>query len=226
MWQLINLITVSNRITAWFAQRFFSFYDKIFGMLSEQFGYLIIASTVVGYYFYFKDMFSGTTKPNLVSWFIWMLAPFIGFYFQLKAGATWSALATFIAGFGPLIVLIISIFKKNGYWKLTTFDFICGFFSILSLIIYILTKNLGISILFAILSDGLAAVPTIIKSWKFPHTETGILYFTGITNNILALLMIKIWSFPIYSFPIYFILVNSIIVIAIYRKNLRNERSV
>ena len=91
-------------------------------MLSEQFGYLILLSTVVGYYFYFKDFFFGKTRPNLVSWFIWMLAPFIGVYFQLKAGAGISVLPVFIAGFGPLLVLIFSLFRKNGYWKITTFD--------------------------------------------------------------------------------------------------------
>jgi hypothetical protein len=189
-------------------------------MLPEQFGYLIIVSTVIGYYFYFKNMFFGETKPNLVSWFIWMLAPFIGVFFQLKAGAGFSVLPVFIAGFGPLLVLIVSLIKKNGYWKLTTFDIVCGLFSILALIIYIFTKNLGISILFAILSDGLAAFPTIIKSWKFPHTETGILYISGIVNNIIGLLIIKNWIFSIYSFGLYFIIVNSIIVFAIYYKKM------
>jgi hypothetical protein len=189
-------------------------------MLPEQFGYLIIFSTVIGYYFYFKDMFFGGTKPNLVSWFIWMLAPLIGFYFQIKAGAGMSSLPVFMAGFGPLLVLIFSIFRKNGYWKLTTFDLICGFFALLALVIYIFTKNLGISILFAIISDGLACFPTIIKSWEFPHTETGILYFTGITNNIIGLLIIKEWTFPIYSFGIYFILANLAIFFAIYHKKI------
>ncbi|MEK7572384.1 MAG: hypothetical protein AAB493_00810 [Patescibacteria group bacterium] len=189
-------------------------------MLPEQFGYLIILSTVIGYYFYFKNMFFGETRPNLVSWFIWMLAPFIGVFFQLKAGAGLSVLPVFIAGFGPLIVLVASLIVKNGYWKITKFDMFCGFLSLIALAIYILTKNLGVSILFAILSDGLAAFPTIIKSWKFPHTETGILYLSGIVNNIIGLLIIKNWIFSIYSFGVYFIIINLIIVFCIYRKKI------
>lgn len=189
-------------------------------MFPEQFGYLIIISSVIGYFFYFRDFFFGETRPNLVSWFLWMLAPFLGGFFQLKAGAGLSVLPVFIAGLGPLVVLIVSLVKKNGYWKLTRFDLICGLFSLISLIIYIITKNIGISILFAILSDGLAAFPTIIKSWKFPHTETGITYFSGVVNNIIGLLVIKNWNFPIYSFGIYFIIVNLIIVFAIYRKKM------
>jgi hypothetical protein len=189
-------------------------------MLPEYFGYLIIISTVVGYYFYFRGMFFGQTKPNLISWFIWMLAPFLGVFFQLKAGATWSVLPVFMAGFGPLILLIISLIKKNGYWKLTAFDLICGLLSLLALIIYAITRKLGISILFAILSDGLACVPTVKKSWQFPKSETGILYFTGIINNIIGLLIIKNWTFVIFSFGVYFIVANAIIVLAIYREKI------
>jgi hypothetical protein len=70
------------------------------------------------------------------------------------------------------------------------------------------------------LTDGLAAVPTIVKSWKFPETETAAVYLPGIINNILGLLIISNWIFAIYSFSIYFILVNAVIIFCIYRKKL------
>jgi len=79
---------------------------------------------------------------------------------------------------------------------------------------------LGISILFAILSDGLAAIPTIAKSWKFPETETAAVYLPSVFNNTLALLIIKNWIFTIYSFSIYFIVINMVIVFCIYRKKI------
>ena len=174
----------------------------------------------LGQFFYIRSVVWGGTKPNLVSWFIWMLAPFIGVFFQLKAGAGLSVLPVFMAGFGPLLVIIFSVLNKNSYWKLYTFDIYCGLFSFLSLVLYVFTHNLGISILFAIVSDGLAAVPTIIKSWKFPETESASIYLTGIFSNIAGLFIIKNWIFSIYSFGIYFILLNLIIVFCIYRKKI------
>jgi hypothetical protein len=149
-----------------------------------------------------------------------MLAPFIGVFFQLKAGAGLSALPVFMAGFGPLVVIIVSLFRKSSIWKITKLDMVCGFLALMALVFYILTHNLGISILFAILSDGLAAIPTIVKSWKFPETETAAVYLPGIFNNTLGLLIIKNWTFSIYSFNVYFILINLIIVFCIYRKKL------
>lgn len=189
-------------------------------MLPEK---IIIVSLVLGLYatfLYIKDIFHGSTRPNLVSWFVWMLAPFIGVFFQIKAGAGLSVLPVFMAGFIPFLVIIFSLFHKNSYWKITLFDIICGIISLLALVCYVLTYNLEISILFAILADGLAYLPTIVKSWKFPESETAIVYSIGIFNNILALFIIQNWIFSIYSFSIYLIVANLITVFCIYRKKI------
>ena len=189
-------------------------------MLPEKIIYIGIFISIVGYYFYLKNIFNGTTKPNLVSWFLWMLGPFVGTFLQIKAGANLSVLPVFIAGLGPLIVIIFSIFNKKSYWKITLFDIICGLFSVLALIIYILTHNFGVSILFAILSDFLASIPTLIKSWKFPETETASVYFVGILTNLLGIFVITNWIFPIYSFGVYLILMNIVMTYFIYRKKM------
>lgn len=189
-------------------------------MLPENIIYITILISLVGYFFYLKDIFYGEVRPNLVSWFLWMLGPFIGVFFQLKAGAGLSVLPVFMAGFGPLVIIIVSLFRKNSIWKITSLDIFCGFLALLALVFYIFTHNLGISILFAILSDGFAAIPTLIKSWKFPETETFAVYLPGIINNILGLLIIKNWIFSIYSFSIYFIIINLAIILCIYHKKL------
>jgi len=189
-------------------------------MFPENTIYIGVFVSLIGAIWYLRGIIKGQVRPNLVSWFIWMLAPFLGVFFQLKAGAGLSVLPVFMAGLGPLIVIIASLFLKNAYWKLTTFDIICGVFSLIALILYIFTHNLGVSIFFVILSDGLAAIPTIVKSWKSPETENSAPYLTGIFSNILGLFIITNWIFTIYSFSIYIILVNLVIVFCIYRKKI------
>ncbi|MEK7089033.1 MAG: hypothetical protein AAB913_02800 [Patescibacteria group bacterium] len=189
-------------------------------MLPEKIIIIGVAINLFCSLWYVKNIVYGNTRPNLVSWFIWMLAPFLGTFLALKAGAGLSVTGIFMAGFGPLLVIVVSLFKKNVFWRIETFDLICGFFSIMALVLYLITYNLGISIFFAIISDGLAAIPTIIKSWKFPETESSSTYFGGIVNNTLSLLIIKNWIFSIYSFNIYFIVVNIIIIFSIYHKRI------
>ena len=189
-------------------------------MLPEKIIYIGVAINLFYSLWYIKSIIYNSTRPNLVSWFIWMLAPFVGVFLQIKAGAGLSFLGTFMSGFGPFLVIIVCLFRKNAFWKINTFDIICGSFSLFALILYVITNKLGISIFFAILSDGLAAVPTVIKSWKFPDTESASVYIGGIINNIFALMVIKSWIFSIYAFSIYFILMNTTIVFFIYRKKI------
>ncbi|MFA6324665.1 MAG: hypothetical protein WCX46_00310 [Candidatus Paceibacterota bacterium] len=193
-------------------------------MLPEKIIYIGILINFIGQVFYIKNIIFGGTRPNLVSWFMWMLAPFIGVFLMLRAGAGLSVLPVFMAGFGPFLVLSFSLFRKNSYWKITTFDLFCGILSLIALVIYVFTKNLGISILFVILSDGLAAIPTIVKSWNFPETETSLIYITGMISNILGLLIITNWIFSIYSLSLYFVFVNIIIVFSIYHKKIFNVK--
>jgi hypothetical protein len=189
-------------------------------MLPENIIWITVLITFVGYVFYLKDIFFGKTKPNLVSWILWLLGPFLGVFFQIKAGAGLSVIPVFLAGFGPLLVVVFSIFRKNAYWKLSTFDIICGIFSALALVLYVLTHNLAVSIIFAILSDALAFIPTFIKGWKFPETETATVYSAGAFNNLLGLLIIKNWSFTIYSFGLYLVIANIVMVCFLYRKKI------
>jgi hypothetical protein len=189
-------------------------------MLLENIIYCAVLLNLIGHFLYIRSVIQGHAKPNLVTWFFWTLAPFIGVYFQFKAGAGLSMLPIFIAGFGSLMIMIAAVLTKNGFWKIGVFDIYCGLFSAIALIFYILTHNLGVSIIFAILSDLLAGVPTIIKSWKFPETENWAPYLFPIISNIAGLLIIKNWSFPIYSFGVYFIIIDTTIAFCILRKKL------
>ena len=81
-------------------------------------------------------------------------------------------------------------------------------------------------ILFAIFSDGVAAIPTIIKSWKAPETENYKVFFFAIINSGITLLAIKIWNFAHYAFPIYIFTICVILTILIkfkLGKKLRNK---
>ncbi|OGI81947.1 hypothetical protein A3I95_02005 [Candidatus Nomurabacteria bacterium RIFCSPLOWO2_02_FULL_44_12] len=189
-------------------------------MIFENIIYFAVSLNFVGHILYVQSIIKGYTKPNLVSWFFWTLAPFLGVFFQIKAGAGLSILPIFVAGFGSLIVMVAAILKKNGFWKISAFDIYCGLFSFLALVFYIFTHNLGISVLFAILSDALASVPTIVKSWKFPETEMWAPYLFPIISNIVGLIIIKNWFFPIYSFGIYFLILDITILFCIYRKKI------
>lgn len=193
-------------------------------MLPENIIFLTLIFSAFGLYVYIRDIWRGTTKPNFVTWFFWMLAPFIGVYFQYKAGAGLSMLPVFMAGFVPLVVLVVASLKKNAYWHLGVYDIWCGVISALAILLWVMTKDPALSIFFAILADAVAAIPTFTKSWTNPESETALGYLPGVVNNIIGLLIIRNWNFSTASFGIYFIILNLALMLVITRKNISKLR--
>ena len=100
-----------------------------------------------------------------------------------------------MAGLNPLLVLVASFASKKAYWKITVFDMLCGLFSLLALLAWMITENPASAILFAILADALAGVPTLVKAFSHPETETGVSYALFFVAQSTAFFAISTWSF-------------------------------
>lgn len=186
--------------------------------------YLVIVGAVVqlfGIASYMRETIRGNTKPNRVSWLMWSVAPIIATVAAVSGGVRWAILPVFMSGFAPLLVFLVSFLNKDSYWKLEKFDYLCGLFSILALILWGITKEPLVAILFSLLSDAFAAIPTIIKSWRFPETETVSAYSTGVFNAATSFFAIKTWGFLEVTFPVYLVLLNLLIVLLIVRRRLK-----
>lgn len=172
-------------------------------MIDEKFVFLAVALNLTGGLSYLIDTLKGKAKPNKVSWLLWGLAPMIAFAAQIIQGVGLVSLMTFTVGFSPVIIFFASFLNKKADWKITRFDLICGALSIIGLILWGYTRVGNWAILFSILSDFLAGVPTIIKAYKYPETENYQAYlFAGIAA-VITLLTIKQWDFAHSSFAIY-----------------------
>jgi hypothetical protein len=130
---------------------------------------------------------------------------------MIKQGAGIEALMTFSTGFLPLTVFIASFVNKKAEWKLTQFDLICGFLSIVGLILWLITKVGNIAIFFSIVADGLAAVPTIVKAYKYPETEIAWPWIATVFGVVLTLLTLNQLTFSNSAFIIYILIVNTLI---------------
>jgi len=185
--------------------------------------YLVLLGAAVnlgGGAIYIKDTLFGDTKPNRVTKLMWAIAPLIATAAALSKGVGWAVLPVFMSGFVPLLIFIASFINKKAYWKLTTFDYVCGTLSALALVLWAITKEPNAAIVLAILSDGIATIPTLTKSWTNPETETGLAYLTGLFNALTSFAAIKIWGFAELAFPIYLVITCFLLVFALYRRKI------
>ena len=176
--------------------------------------YFVIIGTLIsvaGSAAYLVDTLKGKIRPNRVSFLLWSIAPFIAFAAQIKQGVGLEALMTFSTGFFPLVVFIATFINKNAEWKINKFDWLCGFLSVIGLTLWIITKVGDIAIIFSILADGLAALPTLVKAYKYPDTELAWPWIATSLGVALTLLTIAHPDFTNSGFIIYILIVDSLI---------------
>ena len=170
---------------------------------------------------YIRDTLAGKTKPNRISWWMWALAPLIATAAAIYSHADiWATIRVFLAWFVPLLVVIASFVNKQSYWKLTIFDGICWAFSILALIIWAMIDAPKVAILLTIIGDAFAALPTLYKAWKYPETETWLTYGLSLLSVIIITPSIPVWNIENSGFQIYLLIVNTLLLVAVYRKRI------
>ncbi|HZE87161.1 MAG TPA: hypothetical protein VE090_03035 [Methylomirabilota bacterium] len=187
-------------------------------MIDERFVIVGVLLNAIGGAKYLFDTLKGKTKPNKVTWFLWALAPLIAFAAEFKQGIGLISLMTFSVGFVPLIIFLASFVNRQAAWKITRLDIACGILSLLGLLLWFVTKLGNTAIFFAIISDAIAAIPTLIKSYKAPETESKQAYLLSGLNGLITTLTIKQWTFAYYGFPVYMIVSNWIIFAIIHCK--------
>lgn len=184
-------------------------------MINENFIFVGTVILFLGNASYLRDTIKGKIKPNRVSWLLWTIAPLIAFAAEIKQGVGLQSLTTFMVGFLPLLIFLSSFVDKKAYWKLGRLDIICGILSVIGLILWAITRVGNIAIFFSILADGLAALPTIVKSYKEPETENYLVYLAGLIASAITLLTIKDWKLEQFGFPLYILVVDVILFVSI-----------
>jgi hypothetical protein len=184
---------------------------------------LIAASaTLVAAIAYIHSMLKGQTKPNRVTWLMWTIAPFTATFAAFSSGATWAAVPVFMSGLSPFLILLASSLNKRAYWKLSAFDYACGALSALALVLWYVTENPNVAIVFAIFSDALAATPTLRKAWRKPQTEFSWPFVVGVFSPMTSFLVAQEWTFSEIAFPAYLVAINILLVFSISKKKQRS----
>jgi len=177
-------------------------------MINQNFIWAALAISIFGNFAYIRDTLKGKTKPNRVTFFLWGAAPLVAFFAQKSGGANIQILYTLTLALLAFAILAASFIDKKAYWAITKFDVTCGSMSLVAIVLLILTGNALLALVLSLLGDFFAALPTIIKSYKHPKTETAIAYAVEIASSIIILLTIHNWVFINYCFAVYILVMN------------------
>jgi hypothetical protein len=115
----------------------------------------------------------------------------------------------------PLLVFVASFHNPGAVWKIRRLDYACGAMSLAGTAAWLATQNGVVAIVAAIAADFLAGVPTMMKSWSHPESESVSSYVGAVVNSGILLLTVVHWTTEVAAFPLFILCVGSVQVLLV-----------
>ncbi|NEA34929.1 hypothetical protein [Streptomyces sp. SID13031] len=149
---------------------------------------LAVTLRLLGILAYAVAVYRRTARPNLVTWCCWASTPLIGGIAQHLDGRGAAAWFTMSYALGPILILGIALARNAFSARLTAFDLVCAGCAAIGLVLWQVTTSPQWALLFAVLADVAAAMPTLLKTYRRPGTEPVKAYALSILAGTTALL--------------------------------------
>ena len=174
------------------------------------FAFLATALSIIGYIPYIRDLRKGKTKPHIFSWIIWTMMTAIFFFAQVSDGAGIGALTSGVTTILCLYVIAVSL--KLSDKSIKPIDYLSFGISLIALAIWYFVKTPVYSVILITLSDMMALVPTVRKSFMKPYSETLSTYSISGLKHFINLFSLERITFVSSFYTIYLVLANIFLV--------------
>jgi len=181
-------------------------------MLPEQFAILTAVISFLAGVSYVLATLRGETKPNRVTFWLLAFISLIIILAQLEENVGWAIVSACASLFNTSLVLIVSYANKQAFWQTKKQDYLFGGIALFGVALWQITDDANLAILFSIIADFFAFLPTIVKSYSNPETENKKSYVMWFVAYGFALLTINDWRFSEYAFPAYLTVANLLLV--------------
>lgn len=180
----------------------------------------VIGSLGGAYYLY--DTITGRAQPNRVTWLLWGIFPMVVFAAQRVQGVNEISWVSFGSGLMPLLVFVASLVNPKAYWKSAPRDYYLMAAALIGITLWAVTDNPNLALLFSLLADMLAGIPTVIKSYRHPESESWVAYAISAVGFGISLLSVQTYNLANSAFVIYVFLINAVCAVLASRgRNLK-----
>lgn len=173
-------------------------------------GFLALILNIAGYVPYIRDILRKKVKPHRITWGIWTILTTITAFNQVINGGGYSSL--FFISTTILVIIVFILSFRYGMGGASQIDRLCLVLAILLLIYWITLKDTRLSTVFAVIIDGIGAIPTVIKTYHHPKTESYLQWSLSAVAGLVTMLAVPRLDWALLIYPIYVVLMNGVIV--------------
>lgn len=179
-----------------------------------------IALSYVPYIF---SILKNKTKPDRTTWLIFSFISIISFFTYKEIGANYTLGFAFANMIGSFLIFIFSIKYGEGWEELGNLKYLI--FSLIAIILWQVFDSALLGLIFNLVADFFAFLPTLKKSFFRPWTEDLPAWIICTIGNAINLLAIEHWTFSIALYPVYIFLAELLLVIFLSKPFLNKFKS-
>lgn len=171
---------------------------------------IIIAVTIP----YMIDILKGRAQPARAARLMFFLLLIITLAQQHSLNSGYAMVVTIAELISSAALLVLAL--KYGVGGLSKTDKACYALLIVSLAVWVFTKNALLALHLSIFADTVAFWPTLEKTWRDPKSETPLFFWGGVVAPIFSILAAGTLQYSVIVFPLYLSLINLLEVGLIY----------
>jgi hypothetical protein len=173
-------------------------------------GVAALALNIIGYIPYVIGIIRKKVKPHPVTWGIWTILTTIAAVNQVSNQGGYSSL--FFISTTVLVFTVFILSLRYGSKGVTLIDKICLTLALALLVYWLTLQETRISTLIAVIIDAIGAIPTVIKTWRHPATETYIQWMLAGIGGFLTIFTVPRLDWALLIYPFYVVVMNATVV--------------
>jgi hypothetical protein len=155
----------------------------------------------IAYIPFIMGTIQGRVVPNRASWLVWFVQDVLMASSAIMAGVGPAAVMPVIWGLGATVMLILSL-TKGTRGAFTGLEKACLVLSGLGILLWATTGAPRLALVASVSAACIGGVPTVVKAWVKPWTETMSGWLLMILGTVFSCLAIQKWTFDSGFLPI------------------------
>ena len=155
----------------------------------------------ISYIPFIRGTIQGRVVPNRASWIVWFVQDVLIASSAIMAGVGPAAVMPVIWGLGATMMLILSL-TKGTRGAFTGLEKACLVLSGLGILLWATTGAPRLTLVASVSALCIGGVPTVVKAWVKPWTETMSGWLLMILGTVFSSLAIQRWTFDSGFLPV------------------------